>query len=387
MTMQPFSNAPGDPILRVAAQLEYPDGSTRTITASSEDAAAVEDAAAFVGRMDGTSFSYAEAIQHTCRVQAGMDHVQALVIEGFTGRIWIALGLGTWDAWADKFFGNRPMLAFSREQRPALVASLSDAGLSTRAIGAALGVGQRTVVRDISSAESNDSGESAVQGVERRDKVAGVDGKDYTRPTPKVPMCEVCGERNEDCMGGDGCSEWQKYLTGERKRVPPGPPMPPLPRNPPYVPPALGHDTIFSNGQGFSSTADSPDVESERDVEADEFVDGLLCSAVNPEDAEVETEQLAEVLAKIVRVRTALVDGISGIGPAAQEVRSIRRLMGAIAASGMAFPTTAKVSLAELDAAASAAVTEITAMRASVAGAMLLTRGGVIMNAEQITGH
>ncbi|AZI57177.1 hypothetical protein EH165_02405 [Nakamurella antarctica] len=330
-----MSSTPGDPILRVAAQLEYPDGTTRTITASSERQAALAE------KVEGSAFTLAEAAQLTGRIQQGMDHVQALVVEGFTGRIWIALGLGTWDAWADKFFGNRPMLAFSREERPALVSTLSQAGLSTRAIGAAIGTDQRTVRRDLDSTAANAAVDTTGHGVEARDKIAGTNGKDYNRPTPKpkpeFPQCQVCGELNERCHGGSTCTQWQDYLDNKRKTVPPGPPMPPLPRNAPHVPNVLGHNTIYSNGKGLSSTADFEEDVLEPDEESEPLADAVSCSSLSAQeadDAEIIAEGRSRFQTTLKRLQAVLTDGL---GVTLQLSRDIQVLADEATVSGM-FP-------------------------------------------------
>jgi len=70
------------------------------------------------------------------------------VIALYRGRAWIALGYESWDALCDgEFEGAR--IRLPREDRREIVGSLREAGLSTRAIGSALGIDHSTVVRDL----------------------------------------------------------------------------------------------------------------------------------------------------------------------------------------------------------------------------------------------
>jgi IS30 family transposase len=69
-------------------------------------------------------------------------------------------------------FADARMVRLEREQRREIVAEMRSAGMSTRAIGSALGVGNKTVARDIEEADvSDDTPEPA--------KVVGLDGKTY----------------------------------------------------------------------------------------------------------------------------------------------------------------------------------------------------------------
>jgi hypothetical protein len=91
----------------------------------------------------------------------------------YQGRAWVALGHASWDAYLNAELGEvRPNLP--REQRREVVAQLRQVGMSTRAIGAALGVGNKTVHRDLGPVSDDTPG-----------SVVGTDGKTYQPPKPK----------------------------------------------------------------------------------------------------------------------------------------------------------------------------------------------------------
>lgn len=70
-----------------------------------------------------------------------------LLVEAYQRRAWAALGYATWDAYTDAELGAT-RLRIPREERREVVASMTEAGMSTRAISAALGVTKSQVARD-----------------------------------------------------------------------------------------------------------------------------------------------------------------------------------------------------------------------------------------------
>lgn len=93
----------------------------------------------------------------------------------FHGRAWISLGYPTWDALCEaEFDGAR--LRIPREDRAEQVQSLRSAGLSTRAIGSALGVSDGTVRTDMAGAQNYAPA-----------PVTGQDGKTYAPSQPPRP--------------------------------------------------------------------------------------------------------------------------------------------------------------------------------------------------------
>lgn len=136
-----------------------------------------------------------------------------LLVEAYQRRAWAALGYKSWDAYTDAELGET-RLRLPREQRREVVASMTEAGMSTRAIGSALGVHQETIVND-RKVNGNRSPEPAPDHDALADKIAaelaasdetyreqaqtpepepepvrvvGTDGKSYpaAKPTPEV---------------------------------------------------------------------------------------------------------------------------------------------------------------------------------------------------------
>lgn len=86
----------------------------------------------------------------------------------YEGRAWIALGYSSWGELCDKEF-KANNFRIPREDRREVVMSMRERGMSTRAIGSALGASHMTVKRDVES------------GVTNVTPVTGTDGKTYTR--------------------------------------------------------------------------------------------------------------------------------------------------------------------------------------------------------------
>jgi hypothetical protein len=123
-----------------------------------------------------------EARAITEAIKGAVEQVFELIKDAYNRRAWLALGYRTWDTWCAKEFRTAPLMV-PREERPEMVRSMRQAGLSQRAIASATGVSQKTVDRDLDATESNDS-------VEMPDKVTGLDGKKRPaqQPKPDVPQ-------------------------------------------------------------------------------------------------------------------------------------------------------------------------------------------------------
>lgn len=103
----------------------------------------------------------------------------------YDGRAWIALGYASWAELCAAEFPNRIL---PRGERTAAVTELHSGGMSTRAIAAATGVSQRTIVNDLAG-EQNCSPD-----------VVGLDGKSYpsSRPLPEIdPEADARRARRE----------------------------------------------------------------------------------------------------------------------------------------------------------------------------------------------
>ena len=175
---------------------------------------------------DIMSVEAAQAV--TNRIRIALDGTWELIRDAYIGRAWIALGYESWDAYTDAEFQSS-RLRLPREERQQAVASLRDSGLSIRAIASGLGIGDKTVQRDLAAGVVTDytSPEAPVPSrnvapapvetfdadgilidaatgeviedaptvtehtvTEKVKTVTGLDGKEYKRPAPK-PRAEA----------------------------------------------------------------------------------------------------------------------------------------------------------------------------------------------------
>lgn len=108
----------------------------------------------------------------TDRIKSHVEQAWELIVEAYQGRAWIALGYSTWDDYCLQEFGSC-RIRLPREERTDVVASLRDAGMTTRAIASATGFAYGTVQSEIVSI-SRDQNRSP--GPET---IVGIDGKHY----------------------------------------------------------------------------------------------------------------------------------------------------------------------------------------------------------------
>lgn len=127
--------------------------------------------------------SEVEARHLVDQINATADRLADLAIEAYTGRAWLSLGYASWEAFTA---AEIQLPKLGRDERRELVASLRSAGMSTRAIGSAIGVSDGTVRNDIGSGAQN-------YAPEQPDKVVGADGKTY-KPTRPAPTRAAPGE-------------------------------------------------------------------------------------------------------------------------------------------------------------------------------------------------
>ncbi len=120
-------------------------------------------------------------------IRADVSDLDQRIATAYVGRAWIALGYGGWDAMCvAEFDGAR--LRIPREQRVEQVQSLRAAGLSARAIDAAIGVDESTVRADLRGA-----GNPAPAA-----PVVGQDGKHYQPTQPPPPLLRHAHHDRED---------------------------------------------------------------------------------------------------------------------------------------------------------------------------------------------
>jgi hypothetical protein len=94
------------------------------------------------------------------------------IIRAWEGRAWLALGYESWDEMVAVEFKTHYLKIAPDERRQAAI-EMAKVGMSTRAIGSALGVSHQTAANDIS-------------GVKDLTPVIGTDGKTYTKHEPIV---------------------------------------------------------------------------------------------------------------------------------------------------------------------------------------------------------
>lgn len=101
-----------------------------------------------------------DARRLTDRIKVAVEATWQLIVEAYESRAWAALGYSSWDDYCLREFGAS-RLRLPREDRQEVVASLTDAGLSTRAIASATGLNRRTVMKDQRQVVQNAPPESA----------------------------------------------------------------------------------------------------------------------------------------------------------------------------------------------------------------------------------
>ena len=93
---------------------------------------------------------HSDAATARARIDRIAAHVAASrqdIIDAHRERDWLALGYATWDELCEAEFRGA-MIGLPRGERREAVAEMTDAGMSTRAIGAALGVSEGTIRND-----------------------------------------------------------------------------------------------------------------------------------------------------------------------------------------------------------------------------------------------
>lgn len=123
-----------------------------------------------------------EARARADRIRSGMRVLaewQQDVIAAYAARDWDALGYETWDAYIDGEYGEH-RVRLPREQRREIVAGMSAAGMSSRAIGSAVGSSHVTVQNDLQATGKNFpvEGERTVLSLDGRERPAA-------RPAPE----------------------------------------------------------------------------------------------------------------------------------------------------------------------------------------------------------
>lgn len=118
-----------------------------------------------------------------------LEQVLPLIGEALTCRAWESLGYASPTAYVSERFAGA-LTRLSPDIRRPVVAQLSAAGMSTRAIGPVLGVSHESVAQDIRAGVKDfDTSPDEVTYDSTSPKpqsVTGMDGKTYTRPAPSA---------------------------------------------------------------------------------------------------------------------------------------------------------------------------------------------------------
>lgn len=113
------------------------------------------------------------------RIKTHIDAAREDLIEAWRQRDWVTLGYESWDHMCEvEFDGAR--ISLPVDERRELVGDLRAEGMSTRAIGSAIGVSKDTVHRDLSAGVSDETPAPA-------EPVTGLDGKVYSLVPPPKP--------------------------------------------------------------------------------------------------------------------------------------------------------------------------------------------------------
>jgi hypothetical protein len=126
------------------------------------------------GEVIEVALTAAEARDLTNKIRQTLAVGHELIVQAFKGSAWSVLGYSSWDAYCAEEFAGARMVRLDREQRREIVAEMRQAGMSTRAIGSAIGVAHTTVADDVTAA--------SVVETTPATPVIGTNGKTYAKP-------------------------------------------------------------------------------------------------------------------------------------------------------------------------------------------------------------
>jgi enamine deaminase RidA (YjgF/YER057c/UK114 family) len=169
---------------RSERQTSFSDSLTEEQRAGMDGAALDADDVEIIDEIDpdNPSLDAPRARELTRQIRVALEHSYTLIIAAYQGRAWAAMGYSSWDAYCQGEFGSLALQP-PREERQAVVMSMREAGMSTRAIGSALQASHTTIERDIASSRraievaDNSAGGTYVPPAEAN--VVGLDGKSY----------------------------------------------------------------------------------------------------------------------------------------------------------------------------------------------------------------
>ncbi|GAB2714072.1 hypothetical protein ACX801_18030 [Arthrobacter bambusae] len=150
------------------------------------------------GDPDSVVLDSVTARELTRQIRVALEHSYTLIIAAWKGRAWESLGYKTWDAYVQGEFGTLALQP-PREERPAIVMSMRDAGMSVRAIMSATGLGRGTVGRELEkppglSLAAPIGGGGVPNGTPEEQsplRVVGRDGKSYPASSARSTLPDV----------------------------------------------------------------------------------------------------------------------------------------------------------------------------------------------------
>ena len=145
-----------------------------------------------------------------------MERAWEYIAIAYQGRAHLALGYESWDEYVDDRLGDL-RLTVPREQRGAVVQSLSRAQMSLRAIAKVLGVSVATAYRDLAGGTPEAFPEDGQ--VRSRCRVEMANSTESVRRLAVV-LCSICGETH--ASGVDECP-WDLFAQGRGPRPSPVP--------------------------------------------------------------------------------------------------------------------------------------------------------------------
>lgn len=131
--------------------------------------------------VDQINSERAKLVERTNQLLVDKEDFGRLVVMAYKGRAWIALGYESWDRLVSAEFSSARMFA-SLEERQERVQALVIEGLTSRAIGAVLGVSYKTAQRD--AIATGTDGPVAGDAAAPPAKVTGLDGRERNRRRP-----------------------------------------------------------------------------------------------------------------------------------------------------------------------------------------------------------
>ncbi|WP_053386007.1 hypothetical protein [Leucobacter japonicus] len=130
---------------------------------------------------------------HATNANEAMESLQKLVHTARDLEDHVTLGYASWTAYVTDLFGNEP-LRLARDVRRELVAELTEAGMSTRAIAPIVGTGFKTVARDIEAARGVSSDTPELIKGSRPDEAAALMSSGFVESIDDLTVNTRTGE-------------------------------------------------------------------------------------------------------------------------------------------------------------------------------------------------